>query len=93
MKILILSDANSVHTYRWAKSLQGKGIHIEIFSLYQYEKEFSPSYKSLGINICIVKNYASHLGFKDEDYSKEGVEILDNNKDVILKSNLIYIII
>lgn len=51
MKILILSDANSVHTYRWAKSLQGKGFHIEIFSLYQYEKEFSPSYKSLGINV------------------------------------------
>ncbi len=51
--------------------------------------EISKKYKSLGINICIVKNYASHLGFKDEDYSKEGVEILDNNKDVILKSNLI----
>ena len=51
--------------------------------------EISKKYKSLGINICIVKDYASHLGFKDEDYSKEGVEILDNNKDVILKSNLI----
>ncbi len=51
--------------------------------------EISKKYKTLGINICIVKNYASHLGFKDEDYSKEGVEILDNNKDVILKSNLI----
>ena len=51
MKILILSDANSVHTYRWAKSLKSKGLNIEIFSLYQYEKEFSPSYKSLGINV------------------------------------------
>ncbi len=51
--------------------------------------EISKKYKTLGINICIVKNYASHLGFKDEDYTREGVEILDNNKDVILKSNLI----
>ena len=51
--------------------------------------EISKKYKSLGINICIVKNYATHLGFKDEDYSKEGVEILESNRDVILKSNLI----
>ena len=51
--------------------------------------EISKKYKSLGLDICIVKNYAAHLGFKDEDYSKEGVEILDSNRDVILKSNLI----
>ena len=51
MKILILSDANSVHTYRWAKSLKGKGLKIEIFSLFKYENQFSPSYKFLGINV------------------------------------------
>ena len=32
MKVLILSDANSIHTYRWAKSLSEKGIIIEIVS-------------------------------------------------------------
>ena len=51
MKILILSDANSVHTYRWAKSLKDKGINIEIFSLFKDQNQFSPSYKSLGINV------------------------------------------
>ena len=51
MKILILSDANSVHTYRWAKSLKDKGANIEIFSLFKNDNKFSPSYKSLGINV------------------------------------------
>ena len=51
--------------------------------------EISKKYKSLGLDICIVKNYATHLGFNDEDYLKEGVEILNSDKDVISKSNLI----
>ena len=41
MKILILSDANSIHTYRWAKSLKDKGIDIEIFSLFKDKNQFS----------------------------------------------------
>ena len=51
MKILILSDANSIHTYRWAKSLKDKGFNIAIFSLFEDENLFSPTYKSLGINV------------------------------------------
>ncbi len=51
MKILILSDANSIHTYRWVKSLKDKGINIEIFSFFTDDNQFSPSYKSLGINV------------------------------------------
>ena len=46
-------------------------------------------YKSIGIEICINKNYANHLGYEDQDYKKEGVEILDTSKDVISKSNVI----
>lgn len=33
MKILILSEANSIHTKRWVKSLSEKGIQISLFSL------------------------------------------------------------
>tara|TARA_Y100001970_G_scaffold281852_1_gene393474 strand:- start:9350 stop:10462 length:1113 start_codon:yes stop_codon:yes gene_type:complete len=51
VKILILSDVNSVHTYRWAKSIKDRGNNIEIFSLYKDENKFYPSYKSLGINV------------------------------------------
>ena len=51
--------------------------------------EILKKYKSLGIDICINKGYANHLGFRDEDYKNEGVEILDNEKDVILKSDIV----
>ena len=51
--------------------------------------EILKKYKSLGIDVCINKGYANHLGFTEEDYKNEGVEILDNEKDVILKSNIL----
>ena len=53
MKILILSDANSIHTYRWVKSLKDNGVDIEIFSFFKDDNQFSPSYKSLGVNVTI----------------------------------------
>ena len=45
-------------------------------------------YKSLGIEICINKNYANHLGFTDNDYQNEGVQILDKEEEVIKKSDV-----
>ena len=46
-------------------------------------------YKSLGVEICISKNYANHLGFTDNDYQNEGVQILDKEEEVIKKSDVI----
>ena len=37
----------------------------------------------LGLNICIEKNYAAHLGIKDEDFKKAGVEIKNSSKEVL----------
>ena len=51
--------------------------------------EILKKYKSLGIDVCINKGYANHLGFTEKDYKKEGVEILENEKDVILKSDIL----
>ncbi len=51
--------------------------------------EISKKYKSLGFEICINKNYANHLGFSDQDYIDEGVEILESEKEVLSKSNLL----
>ena len=45
-------------------------------------------YKSLGVEICINKNYANHLGFTDNDYQNEGVQILDKEEEVIKKSDV-----
>lgn len=33
MKILLLSDCNSVHTIKWAKSLYSKGVDVIVFSI------------------------------------------------------------
>ena len=45
-------------------------------------------YKDLGIDICLPKGYAEHLGIKDEEFINAGVEILNHNDEIISKSNL-----
>ncbi len=46
-------------------------------------------YKSLGLKVCLSKNYALHLGIKDSEYVNEGASIFSDNKEIILKSNAI----
>ena len=43
----------------------------------------------LGLNIIIEKNYAAHLGIKDEDFKKAGVEIKNTSKEVLETCNLL----
>ena len=45
-------------------------------------------YKSLGLEINIIKNYATHLGIDDQEFLKEGANILDGDEKVIANSNL-----
>ena len=42
--------------------------------------ETAKSMFNLGLKVCIEKNYASHLGIKDEAFKKIGVEIKENLK-------------
>ncbi len=51
--------------------------------------EILKKYKTLGLKICISKGYASHIGFSDSEYQNEGVEVLNNKEEVILKSNIL----
>ena len=46
-------------------------------------------YKSLGIDIHLCKDYASHIGIKDEEYASEGAKIFVNSEEVITSSNAI----
>ncbi len=43
----------------------------------------------LGIKICIEKNYADHIGIKDEDFVKAGVEIKNSSREVLNSCNLL----
>ena len=51
--------------------------------------EITKKYLDLGFNLFLPKNYGNHLGFDDSDYKGLGVNFLDNEKDVIDKSDII----
>ena len=51
--------------------------------------EVLKKYTSLGLNINLTKNYASHLGISDQLYVNEGANILQNDSEVISKSDAI----
>ena len=46
-------------------------------------------YKSLGFEIHLTKDYASHIGISDEVYLSEGAKIFSNSKEVIDNSKAI----
>ena len=50
--------------------------------------EIVKKYKSIGLDVSLSKDYASHLGINDDEYMAEGASIL-NTDEVIDKSNLI----
>ena len=50
--------------------------------------EIIKKYKSLGLDVLLPKDYASHLGITDKEYENEGANI-KNDDEIILKSNAI----
>lgn len=58
MKVLLLSDAYSIHTVKWAKSLSKKGIEIAVFSLNFNENEANPYQNDINVKVyyCVNKN-------------------------------------
>ena len=51
--------------------------------------EIAKKFINNGFEINIQKNYASHLGFEDKDYEDVNVKILDNEKLVLEKSDIL----
>ena len=51
--------------------------------------EAAKNIMSLGLKICIEKNYADHIGIKDEEFVKAGVEIKNSSKEVLNSCNLL----
>ena len=44
--------------------------------------EIAKKYIDLGFKLILTKNYGNHLGIQDEEYSKIGVQISENEKDI-----------
>ena len=51
--------------------------------------EIAKKYISLGIEVTLPENYASHLGFNDEEYLKFGVSILKDENEIIRSADVI----
>ena len=49
----------------------------------------SKSLKDLGLNVFLEKGYGESLGYRDQEYKDKGVQILNDAKEVLSKSNLI----
>ena len=43
----------------------------------------------LGLKICIEKDYATHIGIKDEEFQKVGVDIKSSSKEILSSCNLL----
>jgi NAD(P) transhydrogenase subunit alpha len=51
--------------------------------------ETAKKYISLGIEVSVSKNYGSHLGIKDEEYTELGVSILNEEKEIVNNADII----
>jgi NAD(P) transhydrogenase subunit alpha len=51
--------------------------------------EIAKKYINLGFSISLPKNYGSHLGFNDNEYTNLGIRFLDNEEEVIKNSEII----
>ena len=51
--------------------------------------EIAKKYISLGAEVLLCENYASHLGIKDHEYEDLGVSILKNEKEIISSADVI----
>ena len=51
--------------------------------------EIVKKYISVGLEILLIKNYGSHLGISDKEYQRLGVKILDDENEIINKSDVI----
>ena len=51
--------------------------------------EVAKKYLDFGFKVCLSKEYGKHLGFDDQDYKNLGVNIEQNEKDIINKADII----
>ncbi len=51
--------------------------------------EIAKKYIDLGFNLSLTRNYGAHIGFDNDSYESLGVNILDNEKDIINNADVI----
>ena len=51
--------------------------------------EIAKKYISLGLDVFLSENYGGHLGIKDKEYEELGVSILKDEKEILIKADII----
>ena len=51
--------------------------------------EIAKKYITLGVEVLLSKNYANHLGIEDDEYKNIGASILDDEKEIIDKVDVV----
>src|SRR5210317_608876 len=51
--------------------------------------EIAKKYINLGLNLSLLNNYGSHLGFSDDQYKSLGVNFFENENELIKNSDII----
>ena len=46
--------------------------------------DIAKKYISLGMDVCLHENYATHLGIKDDEYKEFGVSIHKDEKEIFI---------
>ena len=69
MKVLLLSDSDSPHTLRWAKSLNTRGIGIGIFSLHKPNPRLYSDFPE-------IKLFSLHISRKIQDKAETSLSKL-----------------
>tara|TARA_Y100001935_G_scaffold253700_1_gene260531 strand:- start:350 stop:1438 length:1089 start_codon:yes stop_codon:yes gene_type:complete len=51
--------------------------------------EIVKKYNSLGFEVLLAKNYGVHLGFDNDHYTSQGANIFENDKDLLVNSDIV----
>ena len=51
--------------------------------------ELIKKYISIGFEVCLVENYGSHLGIKDEQFKEMGVKISKDESEILNSSDIV----
>ena len=70
MKVLILSDANSIHTYKWVESLKSNNIDLILFSFFLPGLALSNKYSKLNVKVISPNLKSKIKNLRTPNYGK-----------------------
>ena len=89
MKILILSDASSIHTLKWVSSLRKEGFKLQIFSFFKPDEEAKKKYSKLRVKVISSELKSKIKNLREPNLSKiKYIQSLPILKKVIAKFDL-----